>query len=103
MQINNQMENFCYHFIIKDTFHQCVKKNNIKCILNVTIEITSSKVINLTKSIKICFDLNHLNSSILLQRFAFKGIISEYGEDLHVYRGKTILPPIFAVLLVLEL
>lgn len=79
------------------------EKKNIKCILNVTIEITSSKVINLTKSIKICFDLNHLNSSILLQRFAFKGIISEYGEDLHVYRGKTILPPLFAVLLVLEL
>lgn len=64
------------------------EQNNIKCILNVTIEITSSKVINLTKSIKICFDLNHLNSSILLQRFAFKGIISEYGEDLHVYREK---------------
>lgn len=79
------------------------EKNNIKCILNVTIEITSSKVINLTKSIKICFDLNHLKSSILLQRFAFKGIISEYGEDLHVYRGKTILPSLFAVLLVLEL
>lgn len=70
MQINNQMENFCYHFIIKDTFHQCVKKN-IKCILNVTIEITSSKVINLTKSIKIGFDVNHLKSSITFTKVCF--------------------------------
>lgn len=70
MQINNQMENFCYHFIIKDTFHQCVKKN-IKCILNVTIEITSSKVINLTKSIKIGFDVNHLKSNITFTKVCF--------------------------------
>lgn len=70
MQINNQMENFCYHFIIKDTFHQCVKKK-IKCILNVTIEITSSKVINLTKSIKIGFDVNHLKSSITFTKVCF--------------------------------
>lgn len=70
MQINNQMENFCYHFIIKDTFHQCVKKN-IKCILNVTIEITSSKVINFTKSIKIGFDVNHLKSSITFTKVCF--------------------------------
>lgn len=70
MQINNQMENFCYHFIIKDTFHQCVKKN-IKCILNVTIEITSSKVINLTKSIKIGFDVNHHKSNITFTKVCF--------------------------------
>lgn len=70
----------------KRHFSSMCVKNYIKCILNVTIEITSSKVINLTKSIKIGFDVNHLNSSILLQRFAFKGIVSKYSEDL--YRGK---------------
>lgn len=47
------------------------EKNNIKCILNVTIEITSSKVINLTKSIKIGFDVNHLKSSITFTKVCF--------------------------------
>lgn len=46
-------------------------EKNIKCILNVTIEITSSKVINLTKSIKIGFDVNHLKSSITLTKICF--------------------------------
>lgn len=42
------------------------EKNNIKCILNVIIEIISLKVINLIKLIKICFDLNYFNFSIFL-------------------------------------
>lgn len=47
------------------------EKNNIKCILNVTIEITSSKVINLTKSIKIGFDVNHHKSNITFTKVCF--------------------------------
>lgn len=42
------------------------EKNNIKCILNVIIEIISLKVINLIKLIKIGFDLNYFNFSIFL-------------------------------------
>lgn len=63
------------------------EKNNIKCILNVTIEITSSKVINLTKSIKICFDLNHLNSSILYKGLLLK-VSSVSMVKIYMYIGE---------------
>lgn len=70
MQINNQMEKLLLSFHHKRHISSMCEKN-IKCILNVTIEITSSKVINLTKSIKIGFDVNHLKSSITFTKVCF--------------------------------
>lgn len=47
------------------------EKNNIKCILNVIIEIISLKVINLIKLIKIGFDVNYFKFSIIFIKVCF--------------------------------
>lgn len=60
------MEKFLLLFYYKRYILLMCEKNNIKCILNVIIEIISLKVINLIKLIKICFDLNYFNFSIFL-------------------------------------
>lgn len=64
------------------------EKNNIKCILNVTIEITSSKVINLTKSIKIGFDVNHLKSSITFTKVLLLKVSSVSMVKIYMYIGE---------------
>lgn len=47
------------------------EKNNIKCILNVIIEIISLKVINLIKLIKIGFDVNYYKFNIIFIKVCF--------------------------------
>lgn len=62
-------------------------KKNIKCILNVIIEIISLKVINLIKLIKICFDLNYFNFSIFYKGLFLKVLLVSMVK-IYMYIGE---------------